>query len=273
VLRRKQLRQQRRAERLRNLWRIVVFSAITCGVGYGLLRQGWILRAPSQVEVAGSKLVSKEQVIEATGIRFPQPLLTVQPRQMGARLMEALPVEQVKVTRLMLPPRLRVELADRQAVARGERRRPGGIEKGYIDRLGNWMSVEQAPGLVPRGDVSLLITGWNERHRAAVVKVIETRESLGPGLQEVRFAPDGTLSLITSSLGELRLGPVDDRLARRLEVAAHLSATLSKQVSGPRPRLIDLSDPEQPELSVGGPVGPAPPPGPASRTPPPPGGQ
>ncbi len=259
VLRRKQLREQRRADRLRNLWRLVVFSAISAGVGYGLLRQGWSLQEPGQVEVVGSRTVNRDQVIQAAGMTFPLPLLALQPNQLGSELMEALPVEKVKVTRLMLPPRLRVELVDREAVARAERRRSGGSESGYIDRLGNWISIRQHQSLPASGDLNLLVKGWNERHRAALMKVLEARKDLGTGLQEVRFDPDGSLWLLTRELGSLRLGPVDDRLERRLEVAAHLNRTLPERIGGRRPQQIDLSDPEQPELSMGGTVTPLPP--------------
>jgi cell division protein FtsQ len=251
VLRRKLLRQQRRAERLRNLWRMTVFSAIAAGLGYGLLRQGWTLRSPAQVEVVGSQLVDRQQVIRATGLQFPQSLLTVQPRELDRNLRSSLPVEQVRISRLMLPPRLRVELVDREAVARAERRGRAGIEQGYIDRQGHWIGVE-AEGLVPRGDLSLRVRGWNERYRSALTQILARREAFGGRLQEVRFAPDGSLWLTTRDLGPMRLGPPDDRLERRLEVAAHLNATLPAQLKGRLPTLIDLSDPEQPELSVPG---------------------
>ena len=130
VLRRKELRRQRRSARLRQLWRILVFSGMSVGLGYLLLRQGWTLREPNQVEVLGSAVVSRDQVIAAAGLRFPQPLMALQPRLVASDLMGALPVEQVKVSRLMLPPRLRVELKDREAVARAVRRTDRGPEMG-----------------------------------------------------------------------------------------------------------------------------------------------
>jgi cell division protein FtsQ len=73
-------------------------------------------------------------------------------------------------------------------------------------------------------------------------------------LREIRFEPDGSLWLTTQELGRLRLGPSDGRLRRRLEVAEHLTRTLPPQIRGRRPQMIDLSDPEQPELSLSGPV-------------------
>ena len=252
--RRKELRQQRRAERWRNLWRLLVFSLISAGLGYSLLRQGWTLRDPTQVEVTGSKLVSRDQVITAADLHFPQPLLALSPRQLRAELVEALPVEQVRVMRLILPPRLRIDLVDRQAVARAQRRTATGPEQGAIDQRGNWITASQASLIANPRSQNLLVNGWNERHRPALVTLLDNRSALGPGLREIRFEPDGSIWLSTSELGELRLGPADSKLRRRLEVASHLIHNLPNQLKGRRFQLIDLSDPEQPELSLPGPV-------------------
>lgn len=248
--RRRQLRQERRADRLRNLWRLVVFSAMATGLGYGLLSQGWTLRSPSQVEVSGSRLVGRDQVIQAAGLRFPQPLLAVQPRQIIQALSVALPVENVRVSRLMLPPRLRVELIDRSAVARAERRSPAGLEQGYVDRLGNWISLQQNLGVRLEGTQELRVVGWNGRHRPALALVLKQRQAFGGRLKEIRFDPEGSLWLSTSDLGPLRLGPPDGQLERRLAVAAHLNASLPAALGGRRPMIVDLSDPDQPELSL-----------------------
>ncbi len=252
--RRRELRQQRRAERLRNIWRFLVFSSLAAGLGTVLLRQGWTLREPSQLEVSGSALVSREQVIQAAEMRFPLPLLGLRPRELSRSLTDALPVEQVKVTRLMLPPRLRIELVDREAVAHASRRIAGGQEQGYVDRLGNWIPVRPGLGVRLRGPAELQVQGWNSRHRAELAQVLEAAPRIGPGLREIRFEPDGSLWLTTRELGRLRLGPSDARLPRRLEVAAHLNSSLPEQIRGRRPQMIDLSDPDQPELSLSGPV-------------------
>jgi cell division protein FtsQ len=252
--RRRELRLQRRAERWRNLWRLLVFSGLSAGLATVLLRQGWILQSPSQVEVSGSRLVSREQVIQAGQLRFPLPLLALRPRELRASLSAALPVEQVRVSRWMLPPRLRVELVDRQAVARAQRRSAQGPEQGFIDRVGNWIDQRQSAGLPIQPQSDLMVIGWQERHRPALAVVLANRAAIGPGLKEIRFQPGGDLWLTTTELGSLRLGPIDGQLRRRLEVAAHLNRKLPAQVRGKRPELIDLSDPEQPELSLAGAV-------------------
>ncbi|MCT0212924.1 MULTISPECIES: cell division protein FtsQ/DivIB [unclassified Synechococcus] len=250
VERRRQLRDQRRKERLRNAWRLLVFSACAAALGYGLLRQGWSLRSPAQVEVLGSQQVSRDQVIRAAGLRFPVLLLSLQPRQLQDGLSATLPVEQVRVERLMLPPRLRIALVDRQAVARAERRTATGLEQGYVDRLGNWMSLGQQQVARPRDKPALevRVVGWQERHRQTLVEILERRGRLGSPLREIRFEPNGNLLLITQSLGQVRLGPPDALLARRLDVLQHLSSQLPAQLKGRSFRSVDLSDPDQPEL-------------------------
>jgi len=257
--RRRQLRQHRRRERLRQLWRVVVFSAVGLGLGYALLRSGWVLNGPDQVEVIGSQQVQRDQVIQAAGLRFPLTLLSLQPSRLARELSVALPVDQVQVQRLMAPPRLRVQLVDRRAVARAERRGPRGREMGYVDHLGNWMTMRQQAGvgLEPsRGQLPLLIQGWQPRYRQALAELLSRRQQLGSALLTIRFEPGGSLWLDTTSLGAVRFGPVDQRLPQRIEVLEHLLTELPTRLKGRKLQSIDLSDPDQPELALPGPLKP-----------------
>jgi cell division protein FtsQ len=261
VQRRRELRQHRRVERLRNLWRILVFSAMAAGLGYALLRYGWVLTTAQQVEVVGSRLVSREQVIKAASLRFPTPLLSLHPRRIASVLGTSLPVEQVQVSRLMAPPRLRVALVDREAVAQAQRFTAKGSENGYVDRLGNWMSSRQTEGLTGRRPLPFRVVGWQPNHRGALALVLSQRERFEGDLRDVRFAPDGTLWIRSARLGPIRLGVPDHQLSRRLDVLQHLITKLPGQLKGQALQSIDLSDPDQPELSLLKPSKPAKPSG------------
>ena len=250
--RRRQLRQQRRQERLRQLWRISLFSAAAAGLGWGLLRQGWVLRNPNQIEVIGSSQVSREQVIREAQLRLPQPLLGLKPQELAQRLSAGLPVEQVQVSRLMLPPRLRISLVEREAVAQAQRRSHKGMERGYVDRLGNWMTSRQHRSSGVNRSPHVMVMGWQERLRTPLAEVIAQQDQLGSTLQQVRFEPNGSLWLRTAALGDVHLGLPDERLSRRLDVLRHLSTHLPKQIKTLKIQSIDLSDPEQPELGLPG---------------------
>ncbi|MFM2122332.1 MAG: hypothetical protein RLZZ589_769 [Cyanobacteriota bacterium] len=250
--RRKQLRQQRRRERLQQLWRILVLSGVAGGLSWALLRQGWVLRSPSQIEVVGSRQVSREQVIREGQLQLPLQLLQLKPQALAEKLSAGLPVEQVQVSRLMLPPRLRITLIDREAVARAERRGNRGLERGYVDRLGNWMTSRQQQGGVGSAAPQVQVLGWQDRLRPQLALVLAEQGRLGSALQQVRFEPNGSLWLRTAALGDVHLGPPDQRLPRRLEVLRHLSAHLPGQIRSLKVQSIDLSDPEQPELGLPG---------------------
>ena len=250
--RRKQLRQQRRRERLQQLWRILVLSGVAGGLSWALLRQGWVLRSPGQIEVVGSRQVSRDQVIREGQLQLPLQLLQLKPQLLAERLSAGLPVEQVQVSRLMLPPRLRITLVDREAVARAERRGNRGLERGYVDRLGNWMTSRQQQGVGGGAPPQVQVLGWQERLRPQLALVLAEQRRLGSTLQQVRFEANGSLWLRTAALGDVHLGPPDQRLPRRLEVLRHLSAHLPGQIRNLKVQSIDLSDPEQPELGLPG---------------------
>ena len=250
--RRRQLRQQRRQELLRQLWRITLFSTAAACLGWGLLREGWVLRNPDQIEVLGSSQVSREQVIREAQLRLPQPLLSLKPQELAQRLAAGLPVEQVQVSRLMLPPRLRISLVEREAVAQAQRRSSKGMERGYVDRLGNWMTSRQKRGSGTNRTPQVMVIGWQERLRAPLAEVMAQEDQLGSTLQQVRFEPNGSLWLRTAALGDVHLGLPDERLSRRLDVLRHLSTHLPKQIKTLKIQSIDLSDPEQPELGLPG---------------------
>ena len=250
--RRRQLRQQRRRERLQQVWRIAVLISCAGGLGWVLLRQGWVLRSPSQIEVLGSRQVSREQVIREGRLQLPLQLLQLSPHQLAEQLSAGLPVEQVQVNRLMLPPRLRINLVDREAVARAERRSSSGLERGFVDRLGNWMTNRQQQGGSHAPAPQVEVLGWQERLRPQLALVLDQRNQLGSALQQVRFETNGSLWLRTAALGDVHLGLPDPRLPRRLEVLRHLSAHLPQQIRNVKVQSIDLSDPEQPELGLPG---------------------
>jgi len=160
----------------------------------------------------------------------------------------------------MLPPRLRIELVDRQAVARAQRRSARGPEQGYVDRLGNWMTSRQQRGGFGGGGggggaakaAAVQVLGWQERLRPALALVLKQQGQLGSSLQQVRFEPNGSLWLRTAALGNVHLGPPDQQLTRRLEVLQHLSTHLPAELKSLTVQSIDLSDPDKPELGLPG---------------------
>ncbi len=247
VQRRQELRRQRRLGRLAQVWRLLALLAAATGLGWVLLRHGWLLQSPAQVTVQGTVGLGRDQVIKAGGLEFPQPLLDLDPADLRRRLAAQLPVDQVVVQRHMLPAGLTIRLHPRVAVARAQRRTSAGVENGFVDRTGRWISArQQAMGGVPVAS-PLWITGWQERHQPGL-EVLLRQLPASAAVSELRFRPEGDLWLSSSRLGLVRFGTLDDRLQRRLQVLDHLAADLPKTAALGGSRAIDLDDPEHPEL-------------------------
>ena len=86
VERRRRLRQERRRERLIQIWRILLLGGVSGGLVWVLLSAGWSLRSQQQLTVRGSERLGSEAVVKAAGLRFPRPLITLEPGLLERRL-------------------------------------------------------------------------------------------------------------------------------------------------------------------------------------------
>ena len=249
VERRRRLRQERRRDQLIQAWRLIVFSGSASALAWILLSAGWTLRSIDQLQVVGSDRLGPGNVAKAAGLRFPLPLLSLKPSTLERRLMAELPVQSVTVQRRLLPPGLEVELQDRRPIAAATRRGAGGTEQGMVDRDGRWMPLTVArQGEAPTSAVRVL--GWIPSRRSTIAKLLEQRDQLGSPLQVIHIAPDGDLSLRTTSLGLVKLGSNGALLDQQLNTVVQLTRSLPAQLRGQNDTSIDLSDPSKPELQL-----------------------
>tara|TARA_B100001121_G_scaffold303002_1_gene316323 strand:- start:1346 stop:2200 length:855 start_codon:yes stop_codon:yes gene_type:complete len=249
VERRRRLREERRRERLIQSWRILLYGGVSTGLIWVLLSTGWSLRSQQQLTVRGSDRLGTDAVVKAAGLRFPRPLITLEPGRLERRLLAELPVESVSVQRRLVPPGLEVKLKDRQPIAAASRMGARGLEQGMVDRQGHWMPLTVArQGEAPSSAVR--VEGWIPSRRRMIATVLEQRDQLGSPLQVIKIAPDGDLSLRTQTLGLVRLGSNERLLDQQLLTIALLSSSLPETLRGKASSGIDLSDPSKPELQL-----------------------
>jgi len=249
VERRRRLRQERRRERLVQLWRFGTLTVTATGLGWVLLTQGWTLRSQEQVVVEGSQRLGRDAVIEAATLQFPMQLLGLQPSQMETTLLKQLPVQAVTVQRRLLPPGLMVSLEDRRPLASATRVGGKGLEKGMVDGLGHWM----APAAVEHGEepeTSIQVKGWTSTQRPVIALLLEQRDQLGSPLQTIDIAADGSISLTTAGLGLVQLGIDSGLLEQQVTTMRQLSRSLPADLKRKPGSSIDLSDPAKPELQL-----------------------
>ena len=249
VERRRRLRQERRREQLIQSWRILLFAGVSSGLIWLLLSAGWSLRSQEQLSVSGSERLGSDAVVKAAGLRFPRPLITLEPGRLERRLLAELPVQSVSVQRRLGPPGLVVTLKDRLPIAAANRMGTRGREQGMVDLEGHWMPLTVArQGEGPASAVR--VEGWIPSRRSMIATVLERRDQLGSPLQVIYVAPDGDLSLQTKALGLVRLGSNERLLDQQLSTIALLSSSLPETLRGTASSGIDLSDPAKPELQL-----------------------
>ena len=247
VARRRELRRQRRQTLLVQLWRLIFMVLLSGGLAWVLLRHSWTLRGPEAVIIQGGAALQTEQVVEATTLRFPQPLLEVSPRALEQQLIDALPVRSAQVERQMLPARLIIRLKPEIPVAQAERQGPAGRERGLVNAQGQWIPLTDAS---PEPLTDIQVRGWNDEQQGQVAALLQQRDRLEGMLKAVVLHPDGDISLITKGLGRIDLGGEPALLNTQIETIVHLNKTLPEHLRQTAQSSLDLSNPDRPELQL-----------------------
>ena len=249
VERRRRLRQERRQERLIQLWRLVFFLLTATGLSWLLLTLGWSLHSEAQIQISGSERMDEKVVVKAAGLSFPQSLLSLEPGQIEAQLMRELPVQEVSVQRHLFPPGLDIQLVERRPIAAATRRGPKGIERGMVDREAQWMPMDMASrGEKPASAVK--VDGWISNRRAVIAQILQQRDLLGQPLKTIVVEPAGGVSLRIQNLGLVYLGANEALLDQQFKTIAQLNQSLPPNLRGASNAGLDLSDPSQPELKL-----------------------
>jgi len=252
--RRRALRQQKRRELLLNGWRTLALLGLSTGLGWLLLRHGWTLKGTEQVVVLGQTGISPELVSRIGQFNFPQPLLEVDPSGLENRLRSNLPVQSARVSRQVLPARLEITLVGKTPVARGIRRTPRGRDQGMIDADGQWIQPNpSAPTLTPT--TAITVDGWALEHRAVIAELLGQQQRFNKDLKRIVVLPDGAISLRCNKLGRVDLGNDVSLLPQQIDAIAELHQTLPSTLMQATGTVIDLSNPERPEIQL--PVKPA----------------
>jgi cell division protein FtsQ len=249
VKRRRRLSQERRQERLIQLWRLVFFLLTATGLSWLLLTVGWSLRSATQIQISGSARINENVVVKAAGLSFPQSLLSLEPRQIETKLMQELPVQGVSVQRRLLPPGLDIQLVERRPIAAATRVGPDGIERGMVDREAQWIPIDLVmKGKKPASTVK--VEGWISNRRAVIARILQQRDQLGRPLKAIVVEPSGGVSLRFETFGLVYLGANDALLDQQFKTIAQLTQSLPPSLVGVSSEGLDLSDPSQPELKL-----------------------
>ena len=137
----------------------------------------------------------------------------------------------------------------RNPVARATRRIPGGISLGLVDSEGHWIEPDPAVSLPPP-TTQVVIDGWSRSRREAIATLLSEQSLLDNNLELIVLRSDGAIQLRCGQLGEIELGRNIALLDRQIDAIEQLSLKLPKAVIAGEKALIDLSNPDRPEIQL-----------------------
>ena len=240
---------------LTQLWRLLVFSSSAVGLAWLLLEKGWWLETPAQVVVHGASPQDHGELLTASALQLPTPLLAVDPLSVQQDLQRLVsPTLQAQVRRTLAPPQLVVSLQNSAAQAWARRSLADRVEYGLLDHRFNWTSFDAQHQLdhfpMVRHHVLVLVDFWTPKLPETLTQLFSGLEHLETPVHTIRITADGQLVLGTSEvLGEVRLGQ-PDHLARKLATMDHLYTQLEKRAPPFSYAYVNLYNPDQPKLGL-----------------------
>ena len=134
-------------------------------------------------------------------------------------------------------------------VARATRRIPGGIDLGLVDSEGHWIEPDPSVSLPPP-TTQIVVDGWSRSRRDVIATLLGEQSLLDNNLERIVLRSDGAIQLRCGQLGEIELGRDIALLNRQIDAIQQLSLNLPKAVISGQKALIDLSNPDRPEIQL-----------------------
>lgn len=244
--RRQDLQQQRRLRAWQGIWRFLTISSLAGGTIWAIALPHWSISQRSPVEIVGNYLLSKDQIRQLLSISEPKSVWQLPTQQLLVRLKATPPVADAQITRQVLPPKLIVEVTERQPVALATSKQ----QEGFLDEKGVFIAKSfykqrsdknwKAPTLKVIGYQELYRDRWQQLYpliTGSAVKVFE-----------IDWRNPSNLILKTE-LGMVHFGGYGDRFSEQLTVLAQMRQ-LSSRFATSQLTYIDLSNPTLPTIQL-----------------------
>ena len=231
------------------LWQIIFFNTISATLIFFLVKTGWEPINSRNIIVIGNSNFNRAEILRASGILLPKPLLTFIPKQIEVNLIRKLSLREVSIRRQIFPKKIFIEVLERKPIAYAQRKAPKGLENGMVDASAEWIPLNWTEK--DSSKINLSITGWRESHRDLISLILINREELGSPLTEINLSSTGEISLQTEDFKLIKLGSDPNLLIQQIKILSHLNRSLPNRFVNKSRTTIDLRDPSKPELQTG----------------------
>jgi cell division protein FtsQ len=245
--RRQELKRRRQLRLLQTTWRSLLATVMAGGLFWVLTQPNWVIRDPQQIEVEGNELLSPQTVRSLLSLSYPQSLWQLEPQKLSQQITATAPIAEARVIRSLLPPRLTIEVEERQPVAIAIS--PTRQTLGFIDEQGIFMAKESYLGLADIQELpKLKVIGfradqplnWSALYQALAATPIET----------ITLDVQNPQNLILKvDIGDIHLGPYTSQFPQQLDALARLQ-DLPERVAAHSIDYIDLTNPNSPTVQL-----------------------
>ncbi|MBW4623566.1 MAG: FtsQ-type POTRA domain-containing protein [Cyanosarcina radialis HA8281-LM2] len=255
--RRRKLRTKRRIKVFQALWRSLLFSGIAGGIYWVSTLSDWTIRQPEQVEIQGNRLLSTANIRTLLPISYPQYLLEVQPQGIAQKLNAHPPIAEVSVNRQLWPPKLIIQVRERQPVAiailhhsaRSDRS-SSSSPVGLLDLQGFWIPLNSYMTDKPAFELpKLKVIGFSDRYRPYWTQLYQDVSRSPVKVFEIDWRDPVNL-VGQTELGKVYLGPYSSfRLPEQLAALDRLRK-LPTHINPNQIDYIDLRNPNSPSVQL-----------------------
>lgn len=243
--RRQALRDRRRSRAAGAVGRFLAVGALAAGLAGMMVSPYWTIRSARQVEVEGESLLDERALRDSLGLSYPLSIWKIPTDRLQEKLETNPAIATATIERQLFPPRMRVEIRERQPVAKANSRNG----QGYLDAEGTFIAKRYYDR--PMGADRLLgpaAIGYDEQYRDTWRKLYPFLANLPVKVTVIDWRDPGNLVLKTD-LGKVYFGRHDDRLAEKLTALVQ-SRQLSSRIPLDRILYLDLSEPNAPTVQV-----------------------
>lgn len=243
--RRQTLRDRRRSRAAGAVGRFLAVGSLAAGLAWVMVSPYWTIRSARQVEVEGESLLDERAIRDSLGLSYPLSIWEIPTDRLQAKLETDPAIKSARVERQLFPPRMRVEIRERQPVARANAR----DGQGFLDAEGTFIAkryYDRPPGADRL--VGPAAIGYDEQYRDSWQQLYPFLANLPVKITAIDWRDPGNL-VLTTDLGKVYFGRHDDRLAEKLTALVQ-ARQLSSKIPLDRILYLDLGEPNAPTVQV-----------------------
>ena len=201
------------------------------------------------IKVFGSDIISKNDVVNNTSLKFPVRLIFIKTNLLEKELKENLSLKNVSVRRLIFPFGLRVEVNTRTPLAYGERILNKNKILGFVDKDGIFIKKQNADKK-NLSNLTIKVFGWQEKFQKILSELLMAQENYGLEMVNITFSPNGFLTIEEKELKTILLGFNPNLVKYQLQIINNLKNEFKKNNFSEKIDNIDLTDPKEPKIKV-----------------------